>query len=75
MPVIYCRRSGYENREGLTVMTICPYCGWEIDIEVCWCGDDMSTRWHDGHSAVPLGCTCGYCDADKMKNPNYKGTQ
>ena len=54
-------------------MNVCPYCGWEIDTEVCWCGAAMSPGWHDGHNAVSLGCTCGFYEADKMKNPNYEG--
>lgn len=41
---------------------ICPACGQEIDPEMCWCGDyikDHNPMWC-GHTAVPLGCICGY---------------
>lgn len=31
--------------------------------------------YYDGHSAIPMGCTCGYCDAEKRKNPNMKKTK
>lgn len=52
---------------------ICQGCGWEIDPEVCHCGDEI--KRHDiygGHSPIPMGCTCGYNDAAKMRNPNFK---
>lgn len=52
---------------------ICPGCGWEIDPDVCHCGELI--KFHDilehGHAGVPAGCTCGYPDADQRKNPNY----
>ena len=41
----------------------CPGCGEEIDPEVCHCGDfikDHSNPMNDGHSPIPMGCTCGY---------------
>ena len=42
---------------------ICPGCGQEIDPDVCHCGDlikDHSNPMNDGHSPIPMGCTCGY---------------
>ena len=51
-------------------LIICEGCGWEIDPNVCHCGD-----WEEGHSwehqFVPMGCTCGYVDADQRRNPNW----
>jgi hypothetical protein len=49
--------------------TTCPGCGWEIEPDVCHCGS--SKFWHNpyelGHTFVPMGCTCGYEDADQRK--------
>lgn len=57
-----------ENEE-----PICPGCGWPIDPECCWCGAEIKNHgYQDGHSPVPMGCTCGYHDAEKRKNPNMK---
>jgi hypothetical protein len=55
-------------------LVICQGCGWEIDPECCHCGkalEDHDPYW-DGHSPIPAGCTCGYADAEKMKNPDFK---
>ena len=53
-------------------MTVCPHCGWEIDEETCWCGDGLDGHPYDlGHNFVPMGCTCGYADAEQRKNPDY----
>lgn len=52
-------------------MMICKSCGWDIDEETCWCGE--GTQGHDmgnGHSFVPMGCTCGYADAENRRNPD-----
>ena len=49
----------------------CLCCGWEIDPETCHCGTEI--EGHDsiylGHTFVPMGCTCGYHDAESRKNP------
>lgn len=53
------------ERRGIPV---CPGCLHEIDPECCHCGSPMNTHgWYDGHSGVPMGCTCGYHEADKMR--------
>lgn len=49
--------------------TICQHCGWEVDLETCWCGDGRSD--HFEHNFVPMGCTCGYHNAENRKNPLY----
>ena len=47
---------------------VCPDCLHEIDPECCHCGSPVASHsWGDGHSPVPMGCTCGYHEADKMK--------
>lgn len=52
------------------MMDICKHCGWEVDLETCQCGDGKDGHPYDvGHNFVPAGCTCGYLDADKFKNP------
>lgn len=52
---------------------VCETCGWEIDPECCWCGMPMDKHTeYDGHSPIPMGCTCGYNDAEKRKNPDYR---
>lgn len=39
----------------------CKGCGKEIDSDICWCGDLISTHTIDcGHSPVPMGCECYY---------------
>lgn len=37
--------------------TLCCHCGQEMKNHSVW----------DGHSPVPIGCTCGYHEASKMK--------
>ncbi len=50
----------------------CPGCGWEIDPDCCHCGEDRKYHGYEtGHSFVPQGCTCGYNDADKRRNPEF----
>ncbi len=42
-------------------VTICSGCGYEIDPEVCHCGDLIKMHsYGDGHSPVSMGCMCGY---------------
>ena len=42
-------------------ITVCPGCLNEIDTEVCHCGNYIKSHTiYDGHSPVPMGCTCGY---------------
>jgi hypothetical protein len=47
----------------------CPKCGFEIDPEVCWCGEDK--EHHNpfllGHNFVPMGCSCGYVTDEEIK--------
>lgn len=42
---------------------ICSHCGHEIDTQVCHCGEYEVS--HNDHSFVPMGCTCGYWDAER----------
>lgn len=52
---------------------VCLGCGWEIDPETCHCGEAMNKHhMGSGHSPVPAGCTCGYHDAEKRKNPRVQ---
>jgi hypothetical protein len=38
---------------------ICSYCQSEIDPETCHCGTAVADHGiYDGHSPVPMGCTC-----------------
>jgi hypothetical protein len=39
---------------------ICPECKNHIDPDCCWCGCGPNPSWHDGHSFIAAGCTCGY---------------
>lgn len=56
---------------------ICSGCNHKIDPNCCHCGTLMVKHgYEDGHSGIPIGCTCGYCDADKRRAlvpecPNY----
>lgn len=40
----------------------CPVCLQEVDYSLCHCGNDYDDHnpMEDGHSPVPLGCTCYY---------------
>ena len=39
----------------------CKGCGNEIDPDVCCCGGEIKKHvFGDGHTPVPMGCTCGY---------------
>jgi hypothetical protein len=41
----------------------CPGCGNIIDPDCCWCGSPVENHgYHDNHSAVPMGCRCGFAD-------------
>jgi hypothetical protein len=54
-------------------VVICPSCGWEIDPELCHCGQLIGEHMYNGdHTPVPMGCTCMYADAANMKNPAFK---
>lgn len=53
------------------LMSICPYCKNEVDLETCCCGDGKNGHPYDvGHNFVPLGCMCGY---PKEKNNDSVG--
>ena len=51
---------------------ICPECGWEVDPEMCWCGDSIrhNPYWSE-YMPVPHGCTCGYVDAEQRRKPGW----
>ena len=53
-------------------MDTCQRCGWEVDLECCWCGagEKGHIPYDAGHTFVPMGCTCMYVDAEQRKNPN-----
>lgn len=39
----------------------CPYCGNSVDVDVCWCGEEVKAHHEgSGHNPVYMGCTCGY---------------
>jgi hypothetical protein len=49
---------------------ICPDCGWEIDLDWCWCGSHrIDHDGYGGHDFRFMGCTCGYANAEQMKKP------
>lgn len=37
----------------------CPYCGNDVDYDVCHCGIGRESHEFEGHRFVPAGCTCG----------------
>lgn len=43
----------------LSTHEICKGCGEEVDVETCWCGDDLLAHgeWSN-HSPVVMGCRC-----------------
>jgi len=43
---------------------LCVHCGHEIDSQVCHCGESEKFHFSE-HSFVPVGCTCGYYDAEQ----------
>ena len=46
---------------------ICPECGNVVDPEICHCGNPINRHgMEDGHSPVPMGCTCGYAKQRKV---------
>lgn len=53
---------------------ICEGCRNEIDPEVCHCGDLCKDHnpMMDGHSAIPMGCTCGYADQARTHRGNHR---
>lgn len=44
---------------------LCGFCGHQIDSQVCHCGVSLKHHRGENHSFVPMGCTCGYYDAEK----------
>jgi hypothetical protein len=40
----------------------CPYCGYEIDPDWCWCGDSKDSHQgiYQNHFFIPMGCHCGH---------------
>jgi len=51
------------------IKQVCDACGWEIDPTLCHCGVEKSKHGYEDHAFVPMGCTCGYDDAESRKNP------
>ncbi len=47
---------------------VCPGCFHQIDPDCCCCGDRI-THYPDEHHPIPMGCTCGYDDAENRKAP------
>ncbi len=45
---------------------VCRGCGNEIDPDTCHCGASRE-QGHDGHSFIPMGCTCGYAEPPEPK--------
>jgi hypothetical protein len=46
---------------------VCRGCGNQIDPTTCCCGGGPGCNpMNDGHSFVPMGCTCGYKAADEV---------
>jgi hypothetical protein len=51
----------YDERLIEKMDPICPECKNGIDVELCHCGSLIKDHtYYDGHSPVPVGCTCGY---------------
>lgn len=65
---IYCTTCASELFEGDFSGIYCPSCFNEIDPDICHCGNPREGHgYHDNHSFVPAGCTCGYHDSEKRK--------
>lgn len=47
----------------------CAYCGQEIDLEVCCCGELRSSGFCDNHHFVPAGCRCGVVAPKNLLSP------
>lgn len=43
----------------------CPGCAGHIDPDVCGCGEGRDVV-HDGHSFVPMGCSCSRSDSSLL---------
>lgn len=62
------KRMKFERKLSRRDKFICPNCGWICSSELCWCGEYIRNHsWDDGHGPVPMGCTCGYHDAEKRR--------
>lgn len=66
-----------ELRQALDLATgpHCPSCGNAIDPDTCHCGElvDRHDPMNDGHSAVPMGCMCGYAEPDWKQLATFRG--
>lgn len=52
---------------------VCESCGNVYDPECCWCGSPVDQHTSgDGHSPIPMGCTCGYPKADLNEKAIYR---
>jgi hypothetical protein len=61
------KRMKYERKLSRRGRFVCASCGWICDSELCWCGEYIRNHGWDGHGPVPMGCTCGYHDAEKRR--------
>ena len=46
------------------ITEVCRICHYEIDPEVCWCGRNLVTGYHENHYGIPNGCRCFYEQVD-----------
>lgn len=45
---------------------VCSGCKQEISLDTCHCGDLIESHSiRSGHTAVPMGCQCGYYTKDE----------
>lgn len=56
-------------------LTICKWCGCEMDEEVCWCGTLIKDHYpqSDCTYAIPMGCRC-YVDERSTKEEDEQDT-
>lgn len=61
--------------EAVNVMglAVCRSCWNFIDPETCGCGDAIKSHsGYEGHSAIPMGCRCGYAEQPQSESvPDY----
>ena len=57
--------------EGEDCRIACPGCGNDIDPDCCWCGtaEKDHDSWHEGHTFVSMGCTCGFRGYEVIPKP------
>lgn len=54
-------------------LSVCRSCWNFVDGQFCWCGDAIESHTgYEGHSAIPMGCRCGYADQPQPHSvPDY----